>query len=170
MTDRAVTRVPGDQARVTVLVEVPPTEAFRAFVEDIDLWWRHGLKYRVAGKRRGVVHLEAKIHGRLFESFETARGTTKIVQTGKVLRYEPPSLLAFEWQNVNFAPHETTHVEVRFDPSPSGTVLTLTHSGWSKIRPDHPARHGQATAEFVRSLGLWWGELMTSFRERLLPP
>jgi hypothetical protein len=79
------------------------------------------------------------------------------------------SLLALEWQNVNFAPHETTHVEVRFDPSPSGTVVTLTHSGWSKLRPDHPARHGQATLDFVRSLGLWWGELLSSFRERCLP-
>jgi len=169
MTDVAKTPVPGDQARVTVLVEVPPTEAFRAFFEDIDLWWRHGLKYRVSGKRRGIVHLEAKVEGRLFESFETARGTTKIVQTGRVLQCEPPNLLAFEWRNVNFAPHETTHVEVRFDPSPSGALVTLTHTGWSKIRPDHPARHGQASPEFVRSLGLWWGELLTSFRERCLP-
>ena len=84
MTDvPTLTPRPGDQARVTVLVEVPPVEAFRAFVEDIDQWWRHGLKYRVAGKRRGIVHLEAKVDGRLFESFETARGATKIVQTAK---------------------------------------------------------------------------------------
>ncbi|HEY6723904.1 MAG TPA: SRPBCC domain-containing protein [Polyangiaceae bacterium] len=161
--------LPGDQARVSVLVEVPPAEAFRAFVEDIDLWWRHGLKYRVAGKRRGIVHLEAKVDGRLFESFQTARGAVKIVQTGRVLRYEPPSLLTFEWRNVNFAAHEATHVEVRFDPSPSGTVVALTHSGWSAIRPDHPARHGQATEAFVRSLGLWWGELLTSLRLHCLP-
>src|SRR5688500_16430006 len=122
MTDAAKTSAPGDQARVSVLVKVPPTEAFRAFFEDIDLWWRHGLKYRGAGKRRGIVRLAAKVGGRLFESFETARGTSKIVQTGRVLRCEPPSLLAFEWRNVNFAPHETTQVEVRFDPSPSGTL------------------------------------------------
>jgi uncharacterized protein YndB with AHSA1/START domain len=168
MTGAPVPR-PGDQARVTVLVEVPPVEAFRAFVEDIDLWWRHGLKYRVAGKRRGIVHLEAKVDGRLFESFETARGTTKVVQTGRLLRYEPPHLLALEWRNVNFAPHEATQVEVRFDASPSGTLVALTHSGWSKIRPDHPARHGEATEAFVRSLGLWWGELLTSLRVHCLP-
>jgi hypothetical protein len=31
-----------DQVRVSVLVEVPPADAFRIFVEDIDLWWRRG--------------------------------------------------------------------------------------------------------------------------------
>jgi len=160
----------GDRARVSVLVEVPPSEAFRAFVEDIDQWWRHGLKYRVSGKRRGIVHLEAKVGGRLFESFETARGASKIVQTGRVLQYEPPTLLALEWRNVNFAPHETTRVEVRFAASPSGTLVELTHSGWSQIRPDHPARHGEPTEAFVRSLGLWWGDLLTSLRVHCLPP
>jgi len=152
----------GDQARVSVLVEVPTSEAFRAFVEDVDLWWRHGLKYRV-GKRRSVLALEAKLDGRLFERFETPRGP-RVVETGRITRYEPPRLLVLEWRNVNFRADESTEVEVCFEPSASGTQVTLTHRGWSKIRPDHPARHGQATSAFIRSLGLWWGDQMTAFR------
>ena len=155
---------PGDRARVSVVVEVEPADAFRIFTEEIDQWWRRGLKYRVAGKRRGIVHLEAGVGGRLFESFESASGT-RVVETGRVTTWEPPARLVFEWRAVNFAPSEKTEVEVLFQPSASGTLVTVTHRGWSRIRPDHPARHGQEVVEFIRAMGMWWGELMTSMRE-----
>jgi hypothetical protein len=73
----------GDRARVSVLVEVEPVEAFRVFTEEIDLWWRRGLEYRVSGKRRGVIHLEPFVGGRLFESIDTPR-REKVVESGRV--------------------------------------------------------------------------------------
>jgi hypothetical protein len=66
---------------------------------------------------------------------------------------------------VNFAPGESTYVEVVFDAVPTGTRVTVRHSGWAALRPDHPVRHGQQGPAFIRATGLWWGELMTSFRE-----
>ena len=157
----------GDQATVSVLVKVEPSEAFRIFTEEIDSWWRGGLRYRI-GKQRSVVHLEPKLGGRLFESFETGAGP-KVKQTGHVTCFEPPSRLVLEWRAVNFAPDERTEVEVLFEPSPSGTLVTVCHRGWSQIRPDHPVRHGQDAPTFLRSMGLWWGDLMTSLRERAEP-
>jgi uncharacterized protein YndB with AHSA1/START domain len=155
--------LPGDRARATVLVAVEPQEAFRIFTEEIDQWWRRGLKYRVSGKRRGILHLEPKVGGRLFESFD-AHDSTKVVQTGTVTAWEPPSRVVFDWRNVNFAPSETTQVEVVFAPSPSGTLVTVTHSGWNHIRLDHPARHGHEVSAFVRMMGMWWGELLSALR------
>jgi hypothetical protein len=35
----------------------------------------------------------------------------------------------------------------------------------TELRPDHPARHGLANEAFIRMIGLWWGEQMTSLRE-----
>ncbi len=64
----------GDQARVSVVVEVDPIAAFRVFTEEIDQWWRRGVKYRIAGDRRGIIHLEPRAGGRLLESFETPSG------------------------------------------------------------------------------------------------
>jgi uncharacterized protein YndB with AHSA1/START domain len=157
---------PGDQARASVLVKVPPAEAFRVFTEEIDSWWRAGLKYRI-GRRRSVLCLEPKLGGRLFESFETSSGGSKVCETGRVTRWEPPSLLVLEWRAVNFAPDEQTEVEVRFEPSASGTWVTVTHRGWSRIRADHPVRHGEATSQFIRRLASWWGELVSSLRERV---
>ncbi|MEO8103167.1 MAG: hypothetical protein ABI790_11600 [Betaproteobacteria bacterium] len=62
------------------------------------------------------------------------------------------------WWLVNFAPDERTEVEVLFSPSASGTRVTVIHRGWSALRRDHPARHGLIGAEFIRMIGLWWGE------------
>lgn len=158
--------VPGDQARVSVSVRADPAEAFRVFTEEIDLWWRRGLKYRVAGKRRGIIHLEPKPGGRLFESFEGPRGE-KVVETGRVLVWEPPRRLVLEWRSVTFAPSESTQVEVTFEPTGESTLVTVTHRGWSRIRGDHPVRHRQDAPAFLRSMGLWWGDLMGSLRERV---
>jgi len=156
--------LPGDRARVSVSVAVEPALAFQIFTAEIDQWWRRGLKYRASGKQRGILHLEGWVGGRLFESFESASGTT-VVQTGTVTAWEPPTRLVFEWSAVNFAPDEKTEVEVLFEPSPSGTLLTVIHRGFSRLRADHPARHGLEVDAFVRSMGLWWGELVSSLRE-----
>jgi uncharacterized protein YndB with AHSA1/START domain len=159
--------IPGDQARVSVSVAVEPGEAFRIFTEEIDQWWRRGLKYRVSGKGRGILHLEPGVGGRLFEEIESAAGP-RALETGLVTAWAPPSRLAFEWRAVNFAPGETTEVEVTFEPSGRGTLVTVTHRGWSRIRPDHPVRHGAEVAAFLRNMGMWWGDLMTSLREHAL--
>jgi uncharacterized protein YndB with AHSA1/START domain len=153
----------GDQATVSVLVKVTPDEAFGIFTTEIDAWWRGGLRYRL-GKNRSVVHLEPKLGGRLYESFETSTGA-RIVETGRVTSWEPPGRLVLEWRASNFAPSEKTEVEVLFEPSPSGTLVTVRHRGWSQIRANHPVRHGAETSAFLRTLGRWWGDLMTALRE-----
>jgi len=58
-------------------------------------------------------------------------------------------------------------VEVRFEPSGEGTMVTVRHSGWSSLPADHPARHGLVGPAFSRKIGLWWGGLMTSLREHV---
>jgi uncharacterized protein YndB with AHSA1/START domain len=161
--------IAGDQARVSVFVAVPPARAFAIFTEEIDHWWRRGLQYRVAGGRRGFIRLEPRLGGRLFESFEDG-AETRVVETGRVTAWEPPTRLAFDWRSVTFAPAETTVVEVGFAPQPGGTLVTVTHRGWSRIRPDHPVRHGLETAAFIRMMGLWWGELMSAMREHASAP
>lgn len=161
--------VRGDQAKVEVLVRVSPAEAFRIFTEEIDGWWRSGLKYRIAGgprsrggeSGRSVIHLEPKLGGRLLES----AGET-IHEKGVVTSWDPPRRVVFEWRAVNFAPGEKTEVEVLFDETRSGTNVTVIHRGWARIREDHPVRHGQEPSAFTRTMGMWWGDLVTAFRMR----
>lgn len=155
---------PGDQARASVRVGLPRELAFRVFTEEIDRWWRRGVAHRVMKGDGSVLCLEGFVGGRLFESFEGARGP-RVVQTGTVTAWEPPARFVFEWRAVNFAEGEKTEVEVTFEPTSSGTVVTVTHRGWGAIRADHPVRHGQDVRAFLARLGGWWGGLLTSLRE-----
>lgn len=158
--------VAGDSAAASVFVAVPPATAFDVFTKEIDLWWRHGRKYRNAHKWPGKMTFECELGGRLFETIEMKSGTRTLV-VGKVVTWDPPRRLALEWRNVNFAPHEQTLVDVTFTPSGEGTMVRVEHHGWASIRDDHPARHGQIGAAFLRTNGMWWGSLLTSLREHV---
>lgn len=153
----------GDRARVSVGVAIPPARAFQIFTADIDQWWRRGMKFRHSASRSSLLCIEPNVGGRLFEAFE-AEGTQHIIEVGRVRIWEPPNRLAFTWRNANFAPHEQTDVEIQFEATSSGTLITVTHSGLAALRADHPARHGMQGAEFSRMIGLWWGEQMSSLR------
>jgi len=158
----------GDSASVSVFVRVAPADAFDVFTREIDLWWRTGPAYRIAGRRRGQLVFEPRLGGRLFETFDSpSKPEGHTIQVGEVVVWEPPGRLELTWRGVNFKPHEVTRVEVRFEPSGEGTMVTVRHSGWSALPADHPARHGLVGPAFSRMIGLWWGGLMTSLRQHV---
>jgi hypothetical protein len=156
----------GDKARVTIHVAVAPAVAFDVFTREIDLWWRRGPRFRAAGPHSGVLQFEPGVGGRLFETFEVD-GAAQRVEVGRIKIWEPPGRLLFDWRNRNFAPHESTEVEVCFVATATGTEVTVEHRGWGSLRADHPARHGLEGLAFSGMIGTWWGELMTSLRHRL---
>lgn len=159
------TSAPGDRARAMVGVAVAPDAAFRLFTEQMGLWWRRGRRYRVAPGDRGLVAMEAGVGGRVFESWVADDGQERVHEIGRVQVWEPPQRLVFSWRAVNFAPGEVTEVEVLFVPTASGgTQVSVEHRGWAAVRADHPVRHGQAVPAFIRGMGLWWGDLLTSMR------
>ncbi len=161
--------IAGDQVSVTVRVEVAPDVAFTVFTAEIDLWWRRGIAYRASGKAQGVLVLEPKLGGRLFEEYMGPNGPA-VHEAGRVTAWQPPSRLAFEWRGSNFAPGESTEVEVSFTPTASGaTQVVLVHRGFAALPADHPVRHGKPVAAFIRSIGMWWGDLLSAFRERATP-
>jgi uncharacterized protein YndB with AHSA1/START domain len=157
-------RPAGDQAAVSVLVNVSPEVAFDVFTKEIDLWWLRRKAYRFAGSSPGTLCLETRPGGRLFESFPGDAGP-HVVEVGRITVWEPPTRLAFTWRTRNFAPAESTEVDVRFEPAGDGTRVTVQHRGWAALRPDHPARHGLEGAAVSRMIGLWWAEVMSGLRE-----
>lgn len=157
---------PGDRATVSVFVAVAPVDAFAVFTEEIDLWWRTGPQYRIAGRNRGRLYFEPRLDGRLFETF-AGKHKDHTIAVGRVSEWDPPRKLALIWRGVNFKPHEQTLVEVGFDPQGDGTLVTVRHSGWSALPDDHPARHGHVGVDFSRWIGQWWSGLMTALREHI---
>jgi uncharacterized protein YndB with AHSA1/START domain len=167
MNERAAATPPGDQVRVTIAVAVPRDVAFEIFTNEIDRWWRKGPRFRQSGMSAGMIRLEAGVGGRLFESVESA-GLERVFVVGHVRAWEPPSRLVFTWKNATFAANEDTEVEVTFAETASGTLVTVVHRGWAAIRADHPARHSMPVHEFIRNLGSWWGDQMSSLRTQAL--
>jgi uncharacterized protein YndB with AHSA1/START domain len=165
MTHEPATTSGSDRVRASVLVRgVPPADAFELFTTGIDTWWRRGVRFRNAGARSGLIHLEPRIGGRLFEAFEGDSGE-QVVEVGRVLQWEPPRRLVFTWRNANFTPEQATSVEVTFDAATTGTLVTVVHSGWDGIPAGHPVRHGRDVAAFLRTMGLWWGDQLASLRQ-----
>jgi uncharacterized protein YndB with AHSA1/START domain len=162
------TKAKGDRAKATVRVAVPLERAFDVFTREIDLWWKRGPRFRFGGRSPGVLHLEPGPGGRLFEAFGEG-AAARVHEAGRISVWEPPSRLVFSWRNLDFAPTDTTEVEVRFEAISGGTNVTVEHRGWAALRPDHPARHGLAGAEHSREIGLWWGQLLSSLREHTAP-
>jgi len=161
--------IAGDTVRVMVTVGVEPAVAFQVFTEEIDLWWRKGVAYRVAGRRPGQIVLEPRLGGRVFEQYDSGAGP-RVHETGTITTWDPPSRLAFSWRGSNFAPGEVTHVDISFTPTPSGgTQVALVHSGFAALRPDHPVRHGEDVPAFIARTGSWWGGLLMSFLDRVTP-
>ncbi len=159
----------GDRARATVSVGVLPEKAFRLFTEEINLWWRRGPRFRNVRGDAGIICLEPRIGGRVFESVANTGIGESVIEVGKVTHWEPSLRLIFEWRASNFAPGEKTEVEVNFQAQASGssTLVTVEHRGWSAIRGDHPVRHGLDVAAFIRMMGLWWGDQMMSMRSQI---
>jgi hypothetical protein len=153
---------PNDSVRVTIVVELPPVEAFDAFTSDVDVWWRRGPRYRTAGARPSTMRFEGGAGGRLVEICEGPRGER--FEYGRVLAWEPPGHLRFEFRGRNFERGQTTWVDVRFEPDPGGTRVTLENGGFAELPLDHPVRHGADEPQFVASMGRWWLELLQALR------
>jgi uncharacterized protein YndB with AHSA1/START domain len=156
---------PGDQASVTIGLAISATEAFETFTQDIDLWWRRGPRFRNARGEQGIVCIEPGVGGRVFESFDGPAGEV-VIEIGRTQVWDPPHRLLFAWRFSNFAPGESTEVEVLFQPSANGCRVTVMHRGWSQVRAGHPARHGLQGPEFIRMIGLWWADLLRPLAER----
>lgn len=156
-----------DSVKVTVTVATDPATAFAVFTTETDLWWQRGPRFRVAGRRPGLIAFEPGVGGRLMETFETDSGP-RVVVSGRITAWDPPARFAFDWRASNFTESDpSTHVEVTFEAAGAGTRVTLRHSGFAALRSDHPVRHGQDGPAFIRMLGLWWGDLMTALREHV---
>ncbi len=87
-------------------------------------------------------------------------------EIGRVLSWEPGLRLAFEWRARAFAGDEVTQVDVRFEAANGGTRVTIEHAGWEAIPTEHRARHGLNGAAFATMMGMWWGDLATTYRMR----
>lgn len=152
---------PVDAVTVTTCVRTDPATAFRLFTEDVDVWWRRGPAYRFGGDRTGAMRFEPFVGGRFLEEFPDDAGG--VFEVGRILVWEPGARLVFGWRGRDFAPGETTEVEVRFEAEGAGTRVTVVHRGWDRLPATHPAKQGLTGPAFTGLVGLRWADHLRAF-------
>ena len=91
------TEAMSEETTVRALTTVPlgPGEAFALFTEEIDAWWRHGPRFRVAdGGREGRMVFEPGEGGRLLEVYGEGDADDAF-ELGRTVVWEPPGRLVF---------------------------------------------------------------------------
>jgi len=146
---------------VTTRVSVAPSEAFEVFIDEIDLWWRRGLRYRMTGDDDSTMGFEPLAGGRFVER---TRGGEEH-ELGRVLTWDPPRRVIFTLGGRDFELGDTTEVEVCFEPDGDGTRVSIEQRGFERLAPDHPARHGMRGNALRGLMGNWWGALMISMQQ-----
>lgn len=136
----------------TAAVEVPcdPDTAFEIFTRDIGMWWKRGTNYWNDPANGQALRFEPHVGGRLVEvhDLETGEG----FEIGRVLVWEPGKRLVFTWRQDDWAPPESTEVEVRFEPAGNGTRVVVVHGGWDRVpsaRPGMSEGYGHGWAELL---------------------
>lgn len=113
----------------SVEVPVDPDEAFHAFTDEIDDWYERGPHSWNDPQRAVAIRFAG---GRLLEEYEEGEP----YEIGRVTTWDPGHRLAFVYRNVQLPPDLETEVEVRFEPFPGGTRVTLEHRGLEQLPPD----------------------------------
>ena len=113
--------------RKTLEVKASPERAFALFTDGIADWWP--LRTHSVGEERAeTVVFEPGVGGRIYE--RTLDGEVHV--WGTVTVWEPPDRLSCTWHPGRGA-DTAQEVEVRFEPSGSGTRVELVHTGWDRL-------------------------------------
>ncbi|WP_299668945.1 SRPBCC domain-containing protein [uncultured Ruegeria sp.] len=120
-----------------------PNDAFRAFVEKVDLWWPQGHR-KFEGS---TLRFEARVGGRFFEDHPT----DGLFVLGEVLELTPPKALRFTWHPGKLS--APTEVSVRFVADGDTTQVLIDHSEGSAAMGERwPERAALFVAGWTRVL------------------
>ena len=124
-----------------VEVAVDPQTAFRAFTEEMDLWWVRGPINFFDAARAVAKVCEAGAGGRILEVYESGDP----LEVARITIWEPGALIAWE------SSLDDVRTEVRFSPAPGGGTLVRV----TATIPDGGADRGGTS--YVRVVPPWFG-------------
>lgn len=149
-------------SKVFLAIRVPadPARAFEVFTRDIAAWWRPDDLFRITPRGDGRLAFEPGAGGRLYTTLDD--GTE--FEIGRISAWEPGRRLVFAWRQANFAPDQSTEVEVRFEEVGGETRVSVEHLGWDTIPREHAARHGFPEQATLARAADWWRASLGAFR------
>ena len=123
-----------------VEVRVDAATAFKAFTDEMDLWWVRGpINFWSDGGRVVEVRCEPGVGGRIMEVLDDP-AAGEVLERARITRWEPGALVAWE------SSLDDVQTEVTFVPIEAGTRVTVAHvipaggedkggTAWSRVVP-----------------------------------
>jgi uncharacterized protein YndB with AHSA1/START domain len=133
MTAKPQSRITPDNDSVITEIEIaaPAERIFRALTDrDQALQWSGGKDFQITHWE-----MDARVGGkwRLVSKQRTAPGQI-VDHSGEIIRFDPPHLLEYSWYaNWHPDPQHRTIVRWELTPTPTGTLLQVTHSGLAPL-------------------------------------
>lgn len=118
-------------AEASVEVPLAPGAAFDLYTRGIDRWWHLGTMYWNDGKQAKGLRFEPYEGGHFIEVYDATSGEG--FEIGRVLTWEPGQRLVYTWREAGWGEGQSTTVEVRFEPTPAGTRISLRQTGWEDV-------------------------------------
>ncbi len=116
--------------RLTVIVPLPPEQAFDTFVQGMDIWWpRRGVfPYSFAPAGTGNLHIrfEPQVGGRYYETFLDESE----YEIGRITLFQPPTRLTYTWQDPTW--QNETRIALAFTEEASGTRVVYEQDGFDQ--------------------------------------
>jgi uncharacterized protein YndB with AHSA1/START domain len=134
--------------RKSVTVRCPQARAFALFTREVGSWWPLTRGFSRDGERANEIFIEDREGGRFYERFTDGSEA----EIGRVIRCEPPSLIAFTFTSPAW--DAVTEVEVRFTAASEGTRVDLEHRGF-EISPQMQARSERFAEGWSAILGYY---------------
>jgi uncharacterized glyoxalase superfamily protein PhnB len=100
-----------------VEVAADPLTAFKAFTEELDLWWVRGPINAYDSGRLVEMRCESGVGGRILEVYDAEIGEG--LELARITTWEPGKRLAWKSSLDDVA------IDVRFEPSAAGTIVRL---------------------------------------------
>jgi hypothetical protein len=128
----------------TIEVDLPITEAFRLFTEEIGRWWPLA-SHSIGEAEATGCWIDGGPGGGMFES---ARDGTRH-RWGTIMTWDPPRRMALTW-HPGRDPKEHTMLEIDFFArSERRTRIELIHSGWQAGDQDRHRRYERGWDEVL---------------------
>ncbi len=118
--------------QVSIEIALEPQEAFKIFVEEL--------------------HTALLPAGIVFEARDNGHVTADHFEVGQVLVWKPGEQVVLHWHQAEWAPDETTRVDMLFEVIPGGTKVTLRHIGWGSLIGDPGELAGWFASEVAAKL------------------
>lgn len=137
-------------ATASIIVPADEVTAFRVFTEQIGTWWRRGTHYWNDPERGLRLEFEPRLGGALREVYDEAGENA--LEIGRITEWVPGEHLAYTWREAGWEDGTSTFVDIRFEPTDDGTLVTVVHSGWEHV--------GHGADGYDRGYEQGWNELL----------